>query len=188
MENSKWLEEELGEVDDDYILFDCPGQIELYTHMKVMRQIITILQNQLNFRLCGVFLVDSQFMIDGSKFLSGTMAALSVMINLELPHVNILSKMDLLSKSARKQLDDFLEPDPHNLLTIIDNNPWNKKYYKLTEALGRLIEDYSLVRFYPLNVKNEESITNVQLTIDNAIQFGEDADVKTRDFDEPEDE
>ena len=36
------------------------------------------------------------------------MAALSVMVNLELPHVNILTKMDLLSKSARKQLDKYV--------------------------------------------------------------------------------
>lgn len=105
MENSDWLEEQLGDVDDDYILFDCPGQIELYTHMTVIRQLVDLLQQRWNFRVCGVFLVDSQFMVDGAKFLSGTMAALSVMVNLELPHINILTKMDLLSKSARNQLD-----------------------------------------------------------------------------------
>ena len=37
MENSDWLKEELGENEDDYILFDCPGQIELYTHMNTIR-------------------------------------------------------------------------------------------------------------------------------------------------------
>ena len=36
-------------------------------------------------------------MVDGATFLSGTMSALSVMVNLEIPHVNILSKIDLLS-------------------------------------------------------------------------------------------
>lgn len=184
IENSTWLEEKLGDVDDDYIIFDCPGQIELYTHMTVIRQLINTLQN-MNFRVCGVFLVDSQFMVDGAKFLSGTMAALSVMINLEIPHVNILSKMDLLSKSARKQLDTYLEPDPQSLLTDIEKDPWNEKYHNLTEAIGRLIEDYSLVRFYPLNIKDEESIADIKLTIDNIIQYGEDADVKIRDFDEP---
>ncbi|KAG7208759.1 hypothetical protein KM043_014954 [Ampulex compressa] len=184
VENSSWLEEKLGDVDDDYIIFDCPGQIELYTHMTVIRQLIAMLQN-LNFRICSVFLVDSQFMVDGSKFLSGTMAALSVMINLELPHVNILSKMDLLSKSARKQLDTYLEPDPHSLLADLEKDSWNAKYHKLTEAVGRLIEDYSLVRFYPLNIKDEESIADIILTIDNIIQYGEDADVKMKDFDEP---
>lgn len=115
IENSSWLREQLcggddenieGEPDDDYILFDMPGQIELFTHLSFGRQFIDLL-TQWNFRICGVFLLDSQFMVDGSKFLSGTMAALSVMANIELPHINILSKMDLLSKSARSQLDKY---------------------------------------------------------------------------------
>lgn len=184
MENATWLEEKLGDVDDDYIIFDCPGQIELYTHMTVIRQLITILQ-KLNFRICGVFLIDVQFMIDASKFLSGTLAALSVMINLEIPHINILSKMDLLSKSARKRLDNYIEPDPSSLLADTDGDPWNEKYRNLTESLGRIITDYSLVRFLPLNIKDEESIADIRLTIDNTIQYGEDEDVKMKDFDEP---
>lgn len=71
LENTDWLEEQLGDVDDDYILFDCPGQIELYTHLPVMRQLVDLLQKW-NFRICVVFMVDSQFMIDGAKFLSGS--------------------------------------------------------------------------------------------------------------------
>lgn len=174
----------MGDTDDDYIIFDCPGQIELYTHMTVIRELISMLQN-LNFRICGIFLMDVQFMIDASKFLSGTLAALSVMINLEIPHINILSKMDLLSKSARKKLDDYIDPDPHSLLADTKGDPWNEKYRSLTETLGRVIADYSLVRFLPLNIKDEESIADIKLTIDNTIQYGEDADVKTKDFDEP---
>nr|QBH74277.1 hypothetical protein [Brunneria borealis] len=182
LENPDWLEEQLGEADDDYILFDCPGQIELYTHMTAMRQLVDLLQKW-NFRLCGVFLVDSQFMVDGAKFLSGTMAALSVMVNLEIPHVNILSKMDLLSKTARNKLDSFLDPDPHSLLGDMGkSSKWHHKYQRLTEAIGRLIDDYSLVRFYPLDIRDEENVADVLLTIDNILQYGEDADVKTKDF------
>ena len=44
-------------------------------------------------RVCGVFLIDSHFMVDGGKFISGALAALSVMVNLEVPHVNVLSKV-----------------------------------------------------------------------------------------------
>lgn len=119
------------------------------------------------------------------------MAALSVMVNLELPHVNLLSKMDLLNKSARKRLDRFLEPDAHSVLGDLElagNSAFNQKYRKLSETIGRLIEDYSLVRFIPLNLKDEESIADVLLTIDNVIQFGEDADVRTKDFEEPDEE
>lgn len=197
IENSNWLRDQLcggededmdGEPDDDYIIFDMPGQIELFTHLNTGRQLVELLTSW-NFRICSVFLVDSQFMIDGPKFLSGTMAALSVMANIELPHVNILSKMDLLSKSARGQLDKYLEPDAHALLGEVTNNSsWGRKYRKLSEAIGSLIEDFSLVRFIPLNIADEESIADLLLTIDNIIQYGEDADVKMKDQEPPEDD
>lgn len=188
-ENSDWLHERLGEQEDDYILFDCPGQIELYTHLTAMRKLIRMLQSW-NFNICSVFLVDVQFMTDGAKFLSGTMSALSVMVNLELPHLNILSKMDLLGKAARRQLDRFLEPDSHAIMGDIEanSNKFNVKHRKLTEAIGKLIEDYSLVRFTPLNLKDQENISDVLITIDNILQYGEDLDVKTKDFEDNDEE
>lgn len=187
LENSDWLRDKLGEQEDDYILFDCPGQIELYTHLTAMKQLVKQLQNW-NFNVCSVFLIDVQFMTDSAKFLSGTMAALSVMINLELPHVNILSKMDLLSRSARKKLDRFLEPDSHSILGDLEGSTFSVKYKKLTETIAHIIDDYSLVRFIPLNLQDHENVGDVLITIDNVIQFGEDQDVKTKDFEEPEDE
>lgn len=188
LENSDWLRDKLGEHEDDYVLFDCPGQIELYTHLTAMKQLVKQLQDW-NFNVCSVFLVDVQFMTDGAKFLSGTMAALSVMINLEVPHVNILSKMDLLSKSARKKLDRFLEPDSHSILgdlEISGNSVFNKKHTKLTETIANIIDDYSLVKFIPLNLRDHENIGDVLIMIDNVIQFGEDQDVKMKDYAEPE--
>lgn len=188
IENSEWLRDQLGDVDDDYIIFDCPGQIELYTHMNTIKHLVELLQ-QWNFNICGVFLVDAQFMVDGPKFLSGTMAALSVMVNIEIPHVNVLSKMDLLTKSARNRLDSYLDPDPHALLQDNETtSTWNSKYRKLTEALGQLIEDFSLVRFHPLNIRDNENLSDLLLTINNVIQYGEDADVKTKDFEVPDPE
>lgn len=198
IENHQWLQEQLcggdaeaegiGDPDDDYILFDMPGQIELYTHLETGRQLARLLESW-NFRVCSVFLLDSQFMVDGAKFLSGSMAALSVMVNLELPHVNVLNKMDLLSKSAKGQIEKFLEPDSHALLAdTIDESAWGRKYKKLSEAIGRVVEDFSLVKFFPLNIQNPENVNDILMMIDNAIQFGEDGDVRTTDFDYPEDE
>lgn len=65
---------------------------------------------------------------------------------------------------------------------------WYEKHRNLSEAIGRLIEDFSLVRFYPLNIQDEESVTDLLVTIDNIIQYGEDNDVKTKDFEEPDPE
>lgn len=104
MSNPEWLQEQLGDDDDDYILFDCPGQIELYTHLTVMKRLVTFLEG-LDFRIVTVFLLDSQFMVEVSKFMSGVMTALSAMVNLETTHINILSKMDLLNPAALNKIN-----------------------------------------------------------------------------------
>ena len=69
-----------------------------------MRQLVEQLQRW-NFRLCAVFLLDSQFLIEASKLLAGMLTALSSMVTLELPHVNVLSKVDLLDKRAKKEME-----------------------------------------------------------------------------------
>ena len=53
-------------------------------------------------------------MVDKAKFFAGTLSAMSAMIMLELPHVNILSKMDLVKDRGvmgKKEFRKFLDPD-----------------------------------------------------------------------------
>src|SRR3989338_750944 len=57
-----WLKVELKPyIEDDsyYVIFDMPGQIELYTHYNVVRDICDKLTNVWHFRLCAVNLVDA---------------------------------------------------------------------------------------------------------------------------------
>jgi len=190
MENTSWLEEELGQDEDDYFLFDCPGQIELFTHLDVMRKFVEFLHS-FNFRVCAVFLLDSHFMINSTSFISGAMAALSAMVTLEVPWVNVLTKIDLLSRPGKKQLERFLEPDARDLCADESyqvDSVWREKHRRLTAAIGEILEDYSLVKFSPLNIKDEESINDLMMIIDNCLQFAEDQDVKCRDFDDAEDD
>jgi GTPase SAR1 family protein len=42
--NMEWLEAGLSELGEDYVLFDCPGQVELYTHHSSLRNIFFRLQ------------------------------------------------------------------------------------------------------------------------------------------------
>lgn len=173
IQNFDWLEEELGEGEDDYFLFDCPGQIELYTHIPVMRKLVDTLQHW-DFRVCGVFLIDSQFMVDPSKFLSGALSALSAMVTLEVPHINVMTKMDLLSKKAKKEIERYLDPDIRGILADGREGYFDQKFQKLTKALGSVVDDFSLVQFLPLNRSDEDSIDVVLNTIDCSIQYGED--------------
>jgi len=104
-ENKSWLQERLFEVHENqpntYFLFDIPGQVELSTvDHSSLKKIVEFLTNDKTFdiRLCAVHLVDSIYCNDSSKFLSAVMTSLSTMIHMELPHINVLSKLDLAEK------------------------------------------------------------------------------------------
>lgn len=42
------------------------------------------------------------------------------------------------------------------------------------------MDDYSLVQFALLDASDEQNVTEVLMTIDNAIQYGEDLEIKDR--------
>ncbi|EKX72983.1 ATP binding protein family member protein [Theileria equi strain WA] len=96
-ENIEWLAEQIEETygDEAYLLFDTPGQIELFIHIPYVKRITQLLQ-RLGINALAVFLLDVSFMTDPSKLISGSLAGLAAMVNLEMPHINILSKCDLL--------------------------------------------------------------------------------------------
>ncbi|KAH8489744.1 hypothetical protein Peur_058816 [Populus x canadensis] len=178
-----WLTDELDNyMDDDYLVFDCPGQIELFSHVPVLRNFVEHLKSK-NFNVCVVYLLDSQFITDVTKFISGCMASLSAMVQLELPHVNILSKMDLVTN--KRDIGKYLNPQGQVLLSEL-NQRMAPQFFKLNKALIDLVDQYSMVSFVPLDLRKESSIQYILSQIDNCIQYGEDADVKVKDFD-PED-
>lgn len=54
-ENVEWLESKLAGYPGAYFVFDCPGQVELYTHHPAMPKIISALQQKLSCRLVCPF-------------------------------------------------------------------------------------------------------------------------------------
>jgi hypothetical protein len=108
LENLDWLHNELENLgEDDYLLLDCPGQVELYTHVPVMRRISDRLHQWGYEHVASVFCVDAAFLTDTSKFLSGSLLSLTAMIALELPHVNILTKCDLMDEQEVERILNY---------------------------------------------------------------------------------
>mmetsp|Transcript_39317 Transcript_39317/g.113763 ORF Transcript_39317/g.113763 Transcript_39317/m.113763 type:complete len:272 (-) Transcript_39317:97-912(-) len=170
--NMSWLEDQVNSfLDDDYLIFDCPGQIELYSHLSVMREIVDMLQNN-DYRVAGVYCLDINFIEDGAKYLAGGLAALTAMVNLELPHINVLTKCDLLRDKEEGFLDKYLEADTEAIVADLKAS-MIPKYRQLNEAMSQLIEEYSLVGFVSLNRDDEDSIELVLAHINHCIQYGE---------------
>ncbi|KRZ10451.1 GPN-loop GTPase 2, partial [Trichinella pseudospiralis] len=175
--NLEWLVEKIkGKQREDntcrYIIFDFPGQAELYTHCTMVRDIIHYFQNQLDFRLAVVNLIDSTACLDPSQFLASLMVSLNMMVRLEAPHINVLSKFDLFERYEH-QLDFNTEfytevLDLKYLTDLFQNRRFAAKYKKLSEALCEIIEDFGLVSFYPLKVEDSNTMMRVLVKADRA--------------------
>ncbi|EPZ33082.1 ATP binding domain-containing protein [Rozella allomycis CSF55] len=185
-DNVDWLQEQIGGYSEDFLIVDCPGQIELYTHVPYMKQVIDLFQNKFNYRVCGAYCMESSFVVDPSKYFSGVLCAMSAMIQLEIPYINVMTKMDLMPKDS-PMVDRFLDVDT-SLLLETANRASHDKYRSLNETIVRLIDDYSMVKFVPLDRTDEESIERLMLEIDNALQVWDDEEPKEgKEFDQGED-
>ncbi|RLN95330.1 hypothetical protein BBJ28_00013077 [Nothophytophthora sp. Chile5] len=161
--------------DDDYFIFDCPGQIELYSHLPVMKQLCDSLKDW-GFTICGVYLIDSLFIVDPIKFISGVLCSLSAMVQLELPHINVLTKCDLVDE---KELTKYLDPSSGYLLENLANSS-EPRWRPLSSAICNVINDFSMVAFVPMNINREESIETVLMHVDHAINYGDDLEPQVR--------
>ena len=203
--NLDWLQEQLDSFgDDEYLILDCPGQLELYTHIPLMRSLIDRMRMWgYAHTMAAVFLLDATFVGDTSKFLSGSLLSLSAMIAMELPHTNVLTKCDLLTD---EEVEDILshgsatqlwdrEQDRQSLILPTPFNPnatdadeatdeerrlehRRRHRQKLTDSISQLLDDYSMISFIPLNIKDEDSIDTLLACVDASIQYGEDLEVR----------
>lgn len=177
LENIEWLEERLDAyIDNDYVVFDLPGQIELYTHFPFMKQLIRYLENW-DFRVQALYFLDSQFMADAAKFFGGCLTALSAMIQLEVPHLNVISKMDLARGVDKRQLEEYMYPDVDNLVKELSEHT-TPKFLRLNSAMGALLDEFSMVSFVPLDITDEDSVAHLLMLADQSLQFEDEVDVK----------
>ncbi|KAF8270124.1 cytoplasmic protein [Lactarius quietus] len=173
--NYDWLEDRLKELGGDaYVLFDLPGQVELSTNHNSLKRIIDKLGKS-GFRLAAVHLCDSHYVTDAAKYVSVLLLSLRAMLHLELPHINVLSKIDLLTQYGDLGNIAPSPPSPpiHPLTPIrtTDFNLDSPRYAALNMAICELIEDFGLVGFETLAVEDKHSMLNLTRAIDRATGY-----------------
>jgi len=171
MKNLDWLKEKLDQLpNNNYLMIDCPGQVELYTVDQSMKNLIEYL-SKMDYRFAAVHLVDAHYCSDPGKFIAVCLTSLTTMLQIALPHVNLLSKVDLVERYGKLHfnLDYYTEVlDLEYLMDTFPEDNFTKKYKQLNEALTGLINDYSLVNFLPITVKSKERMLAASQVIDKA--------------------
>lgn len=130
------------------------------------------------FKLTAVHLVDSHYCADPAKFISVLCTSLSTMLHVELPHVNVLSKMDLIEQYGKLGKLGAVGFTSHKILhetvNLLRNffclyicTAFNLDFYTevmdLTYLLDHLAADPFFKKFHLLNEKLAEVIQDYSL-------------------------
>jgi GTPase SAR1 family protein len=114
--------------EDAYLIFDLPGQVELYTNGTSVPRLLQELVRVLDLRLVAIQMIDSHYCTEPATFLSAALLGTTTMLRLELPTVSILSKIDLLANYGPLpfSLDFFTEcQDLERLLPFLQGGSGN---------------------------------------------------------------
>lgn len=99
-------------------------------------------------------LIDSQYLYDRFKFLSSLTLSLTAIIGMELPMLNLITKVDLMEKMGRPDMNlMFYEGCTNGLKYLFFDEfenaedqsvtPFTKRFGALTKSLCELVENYS---------------------------------------------
>lgn len=158
----------------NYIIFDCPGQVELFTHNNILQNLFKRLTKLKCMRLCVISLIDSIHLTSPSQYVSMVLLSLTSMLQLDLPHVNVISKIDMLKSygSLPLRLDFYTDAqDLKSLKPYLEkesNSFLGKNFVRLTELIADVVEDFGLVSFEVLAIENKQAMINLLCVIDKA--------------------
>lgn len=92
------LRSQIEKANPDYLIIDTPGQIELFAYRSSGP---FILQNLTSEQKVGLFLHDGSLVTTPTNFVSIALLATSIRLRLNLPTVNVLTKVDLIQEKLR---------------------------------------------------------------------------------------
>ncbi len=180
--NIEWLLSKISK--ESYYLIDTPGQTELFCLSQSFKDIIHILTKG-GLSLCVVNLIECNNISDISNYIFSTFSVLNSMIQLELPQVNVLSKIDLLKsfsfKNKNLSIELINQPDNELIKSLLDEqmeDSQNKKsanrLHKLNGLISDFITDYSLVSYSIMDVNNNKHLNKISYLADRANGYSVD--------------
>ncbi|EME32126.1 GPN-loop GTPase 2 [Galdieria sulphuraria] len=170
-DNFSWLIESLSKTSNLYLIIDFPGQIELYLSCESIAKLIHRLQETFDLRAVVLNLIDSNRCLESSSFLSSCLTSLSLLINLSLPFLSVLTKIDIFRDAQDCEIDFEDICKCENLATHMTVLTGTSTFVALHSAICSLLEDFNLVQFEMLSVKDPQLLAKVVKEADHACGY-----------------
>ncbi len=132
------LREEIIETERDYVLVDCPGQMELFAYRNSGPLMVSGLRG--DDPAISLYLLDSNIARTATGYLSSMLLGVSINIRFGLPQQGLLSKSDILNEDEIEEIVKWGE-EPYLLGDALDQSAdgLSREYSRsILEMLGNL--------------------------------------------------
>jgi len=165
------IQNQINDVNPDYLLIDTPGQIELFAY----RISGPFLVQNLNLEeKTSIFLFDGALITTPVNFVSIALLATSVKLRFKLPTINVLTKIDLIGGKLKEILN--WSTNLFALESAISKEVDGETYTLTTTILRSLNLGGFAQGLIPISNVTDEGMVNLQSALSRTINLGEEVE------------
>ena len=165
------IQNQINNVNPDYLLIDTPGQIELFAY----RISGPFLVQNLNLEeKTSIFLFDGALVTTPVNFVSIALLATSVKLRFKLPTINVLTKIDLIGGKLKEILN--WSTNLFALESAISKEVDGETYTLTTTILRSLNLGGFAQGLIPISNVTNEGMVNLQSALSRTINLGEEVE------------
>ncbi len=165
------IQNQINNVNPDYLLIDTPGQIELFAY----RISGPFLVQNLNLEeKTSIFLFDGALITTPVNFVSIALLATSIKLRFKLPTINVLTKIDLIGGKLKEILNWSTNL---SALESAISKEVDGEVYTLTTAILRSLNLGGFAQgLIPISNVTDEGMVNLQSALSRTINLGEEVE------------
>ena len=177
LENTEFIENALKELDDYYVIFDTPGQIELFSFRPGSPLLVDKLSHG---KAMVAFVTDAVLSSSPSGFISQKMLYGSVMSRFFKPMLFVLNKTDLITEEDLKNIRSWEEfPDQLYDAFLDEKQEMVKDYF--SSVLNAFQESRMINKLLSVSAKDFSGFEDIYSEMSLFFTGGSDADTMYRD-------
>lgn len=165
------IQEQVYNVNPDYLIIDTPGQIELFAYRSSGPFLV---QNITNEEKVCIFLYDGALVTTPINFVSVSLLATSIRLRLNLPTLNVLTKTDLIGDRIKDVLK--WSTSLASLEAALSQETDGDTYSLVTNILRGLNLGGFAQGIIPVSNATGEGMVNLESALSRIINLGEEVE------------
>ncbi len=165
------IQDEIANVNPDYLIIDTPGQIELFAYRTSGPFLVENLDAE---EKVNIFLYDGSLITTPVNFVSIALLATSIKLRLKISTINVITKTDLIAEKMKEILQ--WSTNLKSLETAISDEADGETYTLTTNILRSLNFGGFAQGLIPISSVTGEGMINLESALSRIINLGEEVE------------